>query len=100
MNPFHSGQNGMAIPFWPEWNVSIPFLSEWKPSFQKERNGHVLGKVKVGITLDHKVMKFPTLRPSLPPHRRTDTVRGGFLGPLWLGRSKSIFWVRLRIGLH
>ena len=37
---FHSGWNGMAITFWPEWNATIPFLPEWKPSFQKEWNGH------------------------------------------------------------
>ena len=30
----------MAIPFWPEWNASIPFLLEQKPSFRLEWNGH------------------------------------------------------------
>ena len=30
MPPFHSGQNGMAIPFQPEWNeLSIPAGMEW-----------------------------------------------------------------------
>ena len=26
---FHSGWNGMAIPFRPEWNGVIPFRPEW-----------------------------------------------------------------------
>ena len=26
---FHSGWNGMAIPFRPEWNGVIPFQPEW-----------------------------------------------------------------------
>jgi hypothetical protein len=35
-----SSLRNLAIPFWPEWNATIPFLLEWKPLFQKKWNGH------------------------------------------------------------
>ena len=37
---FHSGRNGMTIPFWQEWQ--LPFQQEWNgcTPFRPEWNGH------------------------------------------------------------
>ena len=63
----------MAISFWPEWNVTIPFLLEWDPSFRPEWNDH-----SIPVAMEcHFFNNLKKYAPGAPPGEKK-------IPPKWL----------------